>query len=108
MRSDAVGAAASFHGGRLYTDSPESPHLLLPRIKAQLYFAHAIEDGSMPKEAIEKFNSALAKWGGKYRSEIYDGAFHGWTMPDTQVYNQPQAERAFRELLKLFRENLEK
>lgn len=106
VRADRVGAAASFHGGRLYSDSSASPHLLLPRIKAQLYFAHAVEDGSMPKEAIENFHRALAGWGGKYRSEVYDGAFHSWTMPDSPVYNPPQAERAFGELLKLFRKTL--
>ena len=108
LRADRVGAAASFHGGRLYTDSSTSPHLLLPRIKAPLYFAHAVEDRSMPKEAIDNFDGALAGWGGKYRSEIYEGAFHGWTMPDSPAYNQPQAERAFGELLKLFRENLQR
>jgi carboxymethylenebutenolidase len=108
LHSGRVRAVASFHGGRLYSDSPASPHLLLPRVKAQLYFAHAVEDGSMPKEAIENFNRALAGWGGKYTSEVYDGAFHSWTMPDSPVYNQPQAERAFGELLKLFRENLQR
>jgi carboxymethylenebutenolidase len=85
VRADRVGAVTSFHGGRLYTDSAASPHLLLPRIKAQLYFAHAVED-SMPKEAIENFNRALAAWRGKYRSEVYDGAFHSWIMPDSPVY----------------------
>jgi carboxymethylenebutenolidase len=108
LRADRVAAVASFHGGRLYTDSPASPHLLLPRIKAQLYFAHAVEDGSMPKEAIGNLNRALAEWGGSYRSDIYPGAFHSWTMPDSPVYNQPQAERAFGELLKLFREKLQR
>jgi carboxymethylenebutenolidase len=106
VRPDRVRAVASFHGGRLYSDSSASPHFLLPRVKAQLYFAHAVEDGSMPKEAIENFERALSEWGGKYKSEVYDGAFHGWTMPDSPVYNQPQAERAFGELLRLFRETL--
>lgn len=53
-RPDRIAAAASFHGGRLFTDAPTSPHLLLPRIKAELYFGHAIQDQSMPREAIEK------------------------------------------------------
>ncbi len=97
-----IAAAASFHGGRLYVDSPTSPHLLLPRIKAYLYFGHAIEDSSMPADAIEKFNAALAAWGGRYTSEIYDGAYHSWTVPDSPVYNEPQAERAFAKLTELF------
>jgi len=99
---DKVAAIASFHGGGLYTDEPTSPHLVLPRIKARLYFGHATNDHSMPQEAIEKLDRALAAWGGKYESEVYDGAFHGWTTADAPVYNQPQAERAFGKLSELF------
>ena len=97
-----VAAVASFHGGSLYTDEPTSPHLVLPRIKARLYFGHATKDRSMTPEAIETFDRALAAWGGKYESEVYDGAFHGWTTADAPVYNQPQAERAFEKLTELF------
>jgi carboxymethylenebutenolidase len=56
----------------------------------------------MPQEAIDKFNAALAAWGGKYESEMYEGALHGWTVPDSPVYNKPQAERAFGKLTELF------
>lgn len=101
-----VAAVASFHGGGLYTEEPTSPHLVLSRIKARLYFGHATNDRSMPQEAIEKFNSALAAWGGKYESEVYEGAFHGWTTSDTPIYNQPQAERAFEKLSQLFASTL--
>ncbi|HMI92723.1 MAG TPA: dienelactone hydrolase family protein, partial [Polyangiales bacterium] len=100
-RPDAVGAAASFHGGRLVTDSPESPHLLLPRISAQLYFGHAVKDASMPQEAIDKLEAALTAWGGRYENEVYDGALHGWTSKDSPIYDEPQAERAFTKLLDL-------
>ncbi len=96
-RSDQIAAAASFHGGGLYTDAPTSPHTLLPRVKARLYFGHGIEDRSMPQEAIEKLDHALAEWGGSYESEIYD-AHHGWTVPDNPTYNEPQAERAYKKL----------
>jgi carboxymethylenebutenolidase len=105
-RPEKFAAAASFHGGRLFTDDPASPHLLLPRVKARLYFAHAVEDRSMPKETIEKFERALAAWGGRYESETYEGARHGWTMSDSAAYNQPQAERAFAKLRDLFAETL--
>jgi carboxymethylenebutenolidase len=105
-RPDQIAAAASFHGGGLFTDKPTSPHLLLPRIKARLYFGHAIEDRSMPQEAIKHLNDALATWGGKYQSEVYDGARHGWTTLDAPVYNQPQAERAFAKLTALLAEAL--
>jgi len=98
VRPGKVVAAASFHGGWLYTDAPTSPHHALPRVKAQLYFGHAIEDASMPAEAIKKLESALAAWGGKYASETYEGSHHGWTVPDTAAYNPPTAERAFGKL----------
>jgi carboxymethylenebutenolidase len=100
-RPDRIVAAASFHGGGLYTDAPTSPHLLLPRIHARLYFGHAIEDRGMPAEAIQKLEQALAAWGGRFESETYDGAHHGWTVPDSPVYNPPQAERAFGKLTEL-------
>lgn len=105
-RPDRIAAAASFHGVRLFTDDPASPHLLLPRVKARLYFAHAVEDHSMPEEAIEKFHRALEAWGGKFESEIYEGAYHGWTALDSPVYNGPQAERAFQKMTTLFAETL--
>jgi carboxymethylenebutenolidase len=103
-RPDRVGAIASFHGGRLFVDGPTSPHLSLPRVKAQLYFGHAMNDGSMPQPAIDKLDAALADWGGKYESEVYKDALHGWTVPDEKspVYNKPQAERAFGKLTALF------
>jgi carboxymethylenebutenolidase len=100
-RPEKVGAAASFHGGRLVTDSPESPHLLLPRIKSRLYFGHAIKDASMPPEAIDKLGAALAQWRGRYENEVYEGAFHGWTTKDSRIYNEAQAERAFAKLMEL-------
>ena len=105
-RPDAIAAAASFHGGGLFTDAPTSPHLVLPRTHARLYFAHAIEDRTMPAEAIARLEGALSTWGGQFESETYDGAHHAWTVPDSPVYNVPQAERAFAKLLTLLRETL--
>jgi carboxymethylenebutenolidase len=101
-RSDKIGAAASFHGGHLYTDAPTSPHTVLPRVKARLYFGHADGDPFMPKEAIDNLEKALAAWGGKYQSEIYPGAKHSWTVPDSPVYDQAQADRAFGKMTELF------
>ena len=105
-RPERIAAAASFHGGRLYTDTPASPHLVLPRVKARLYFGHAVEDRGMPAEAIEKLNHALEEWGGRYESETYEGSYHSWTVPDSPVYNQPQAERAYGKLTELLAETL--
>jgi len=104
-RPDQIAAAASFHGGGLYTDAPTSPHTLPPHVKARLYFGHATDDRSMPKEAIEKFDRALAAWGGRYESEVYP-AHHGWTVRDNPSYDEPQAERAFKKLTQLFAETL--
>jgi len=99
-RPDAFTFVASFHGGGLATDAPTSPHLLLPRLKAQLYFGHAANDGSMPKEAIERLDRALTEWGGTHESETYPAA-HGWTVPDSAAYNEPEANRAFTKLTTL-------
>jgi carboxymethylenebutenolidase len=105
-RPDRIAAAASFHGGRLYTDQPTSPHRELPRIKARLYFGHAVDDKSMPAESIAKFEDALKTWGGRYQSETYQGVLHGWTVPGGHAYNHAQAERAFQNLTELFSETL--
>jgi carboxymethylenebutenolidase len=104
-RADRVGAAASFHGGGLYTDAPNSPHLALPRVKARLYFGHATNDRFMPPEAIEKLEGALDGWNGRYDSDMYDGA-HGWTIPNSPVYDEREAQRAFANLMKLFERTL--
>jgi carboxymethylenebutenolidase len=105
-RPDRIAAAASFHGGRLCTDQPTSPHRELPRIKGRLYFGHAVDDKSMPAEQISKFEDVLKAWGGRYESETYEGALHGWTVPGGHVYNHVQAERAFEKLTQWFAETL--
>src|SRR5215469_564731 len=107
VRPEKVRAVASFHGGGLYkANDPASPHLVLPRVKAQLYFGHADQDQSMTEEDITHFEAALKAWGGKYQSETYHGARHGWTVPDSPVYNEPEAERAYKKLTELFKTTL--
>lgn len=105
-RPDRVAAAASFHGGGLFTDTIDSPHLVLPRVKARLYFGHATKDQGMGAEAIEKLEWALRSRGGEYESEMYD-ARHGWMIPDGQVYDPGNAERGFEKLTQLFDESLQ-
>ncbi len=105
-RPDKVAAMASFHGGNLYTAAADSPHRLLPRVRARLYFGHAFEDRSMPEEAIRGLESELEAWGGRFESEVYQGARHGWTVPDSAAYNEPEAERAFGRLKELLAETL--
>jgi carboxymethylenebutenolidase len=102
-RPEKIGAAASFHGGQLYSDDAASPHRVLPRVKARLYFGHADGDPYMPKDAIDNLEKALAAWGGKYQSEIYPGAKHSWTVPDSPVYEKAQADRAFQKMIELFK-----
>jgi carboxymethylenebutenolidase len=105
-RPDKIAVAASFHGGRLYTDAPTSPHHVLPNVKARLYFGHADQDNSMPAAAIEKLEAALASWGGHYESELYQGAAHGWTHADSAIYHPEQAERAHSKLVSVLRAEL--
>lgn len=107
LHPGAVGAMASFHGGRLCIDDAASPHTLLPKIKAPLLFGHATNDGSMPAEAIAKFETALKDWGGEFRSETYPAA-HGWTVPDDElgVYDRVQADRHFEALSSFFAAHL--
>ena len=100
---DKVAAAISFHGGGLYTDQPDSPHKLLPKITASLYIGHATNDRSMPAEAITKFEAALKDWSGKGESETYD-ALHGWCVPGREgIYKESEAERAFAKMVSVLK-----
>ena len=99
---DRVGAAASFHGGGLVTDQPDSPHLLVPQMKAQYLFAIAANDDENQPEAKDVLRDAFAQASLSAEIEVYDGAMHGWCPPDSQVYDEPQAEGAWSRLLALF------
>ena len=104
--ADQVAAAASFHGGHLVTEMPDSPHSRIPKVKGELYFGHGVMDDTMPPVAIEVLDGALKSWGGCYQSEVYDGARHGWTVPGRDVYNEKQAERHYQKLFGLLKRNL--
>ncbi len=99
---DRVKAAASFHGGGLVTDGPDSPHLLVPQMQAQYLFAIAENDDENEPEAKNVLREVFDKAGLAAEIEVYDGALHGWCPPDTQVYHEAQAERAWSRLLVLF------
>lgn len=98
-----VGAGASFHGGSLVTDKPDSPHLLVPKIKAQFLFAIAANDDERQPEAKDVLRDAFAKAKLPAEIEVYAGAMHGWCPPDSRVYNEAQAEKAWSRLLALFK-----
>ena len=99
---DRIGAGASFHGGGLVTDQPDSPHLLVPSMTAHYLFAIAENDDESEPEAKDVLREAFAEAGLPAEIEVYAGALHGWCPPDTQVYNEAQAERAWSRLLALF------
>ncbi|MGX7759714.1 dienelactone hydrolase family protein [Streptomyces angustmyceticus] len=99
---DRVAAAAAFHAGRLATDAEDSPHRLAGRITARLYFGHADQDRSMTPEQIGDLEQALDAAGVRYRSELYEGAHHGYTQADTTAYHAEADARHWRNLLDLF------
>ncbi len=101
-----IAAAAGFHGGRLATDAPDSPHLLAPKIKAKVYVAGAEEDAGFPPDQADRLREALSAAGVDNEITIYAGARHGYTMPDLPVYNQAAAERHWTALFKLLDETL--
>src|SRR6202142_3907177 len=102
---DRIGAGASFHGGGLVTDKPDSPHLLAPKIKARMYFGIAASDDARQTDAKDKLKEAFAAAKVPAEIEVYAGTAHGWCMPDmptqngTPVYNKADAERAWGKLL---------
>ncbi|QSQ27499.1 dienelactone hydrolase family protein [Pyxidicoccus parkwayensis] len=103
---DRIGAAASNHGGRLATDAPDSPHRLVGRVKGELYFGHADNDGSMPAEAIQKLEAALKESGVRHRSELYAGKQHGYAVAGSAAHDKDAAEQHWQRLLDLFGRNL--
>src|SRR5436309_7183029 len=106
---DRVGAGASFHGGGLVTNTPDSPHLLAPKIKARMYFGVASNDDARQPDAKDKLREAFAAAKVPAEIEVYPGALHGWRVPDRPmqdgkpVYSKPDAERAWSKLVALYK-----
>jgi carboxymethylenebutenolidase len=98
---DRIAATASYHGGRLATDAPESPHLLAPRIKSRVYIAGAIEDQSFPDDMKNRLEEALTRANVDHKIETYP-AKHGWVFRDTPVYDAGASERHWQTMLALF------
>ena len=97
-----VGAVASFHGGGLVNDTPNSPHLLLAKTKAQVLVAIAENDDMRAPNEKNVLREIFAKVNMPAEIEVYTGAAHGWGPPDSGVYNESQAERAWSRLLALY------
>jgi carboxymethylenebutenolidase len=101
-----VGAAGSFHGGNLVTDKPDSPHLLAPKITASYYFAIATNDDQRQPDAKDKLREAFDATHRPAKIEVYEGCMHGWCASDGLVYNKAGADRAWAELIALYKKSL--
>ena len=105
---ERIGAGASFHGGGLVTDKPDSPHLLAPKIKARMYFGIAANDDQRQPDAKDKLKESFSKADVPVEVEVYP-AKHGWCVPDMPVeggapiYSAPEAERAWAKLVALYK-----
>jgi carboxymethylenebutenolidase len=97
-----VGAAATFHGGGLVTDKPDSPHLLVPQMHAHYLIAIAESDDQQQPDAKTVLRDSFAKARLPSEIEVYAGTKHGWCPPDSQVYDHDQAEKAWSRMLALF------
>jgi carboxymethylenebutenolidase len=103
---DRFAAIASFHGGNLASDKPDSPHLFLGKVTGKVYVAGAIEDQSFPDEQKARLEEALTVAGIDHIVETYEGAKHGFAVPDLPVYNEAAAERHWKATFDLFRDRL--
>jgi carboxymethylenebutenolidase len=99
---DRVAAAASFHGGSLATDRPDSPHLLAGRMKARIYVGVASLDASFSDEQRQRLDESLRGAGVDYEIEIYEGAQHGFAVHNHRVYDRDASERHWQRLLAFF------
>ena len=103
---ERIGAGGSFHGGGLATDKPDSPHLLAPQMKAAFLIAIAENDDERNPEEKVLLRKAFDDAGVEAEIEVYAGTQHGWCPPDSAVYDEAQAEKAWSRLLALFEGSL--
>ncbi|THD60315.1 dienelactone hydrolase family protein [Phenylobacterium sp.] len=103
---DRIAGAVTCHGGGLVTQTPASPHLLIPKMKAEVYSAVAANDDQRAPTDKDTLKAAFASAGKVARVEVYDGCNHGWCVKGSAVYNEAGAERAWTELSALYRKKL--
>jgi carboxymethylenebutenolidase len=106
VRADRIGAAATFHGGGLVTEKPDSPHLMIPQMKAEMLCCVADNDDKRDPSAKDTLKQAFAAAHLKATVEVFEGCNHGWTVRGSQVYNEAGAERAWSYLTALYKRNL--
>jgi carboxymethylenebutenolidase len=99
---ERMGAGGTFHGGGLATDAPDSPHLLIPDTTAHMLHCVAANDDEGDPQAKETLREAYAAANLPAEIEVYEGTMHGWCPPDSAVYHEASAERAWSRLLALF------
>ena len=102
-RPDRIGAGASFHGGRLNTDKPDSPHLLIPKMSASYLIAIAENDDERNPTSKDILREAFAAANRPAEIEVYEGTKHGWCPPDSAVYDETMANKAWDRTLALFK-----
>lgn len=105
---DRMGAGASFHGGGLVTQAPDSPHTLIPKMKGRLYVAVAANDDERQPEAKDVLKKAFADASVSGEVELFP-SLHGWCVPDMPaeqgkpIYDKPNAEKAWAKLVTLYK-----
>lgn len=104
---ESIGAVASFHGGALATDAPDSPHTYAAKIKAELYIAAATDDPLYSPEMAERFQDALVRGAVPFKHEVYPAA-HGWMKSDFPVYDEQMAEQGWSTLTSFFERTLKR
>jgi carboxymethylenebutenolidase len=103
---ERVGAAATFHGGSLVTEKPDSPHLLIAKMKAQFLVAIAANDDAKQPDAKETLKASFLQASLRANVTVFEGTMHGWCPPDSHVYNAEAAEQAWGQLLTLLKNAL--
>jgi carboxymethylenebutenolidase len=103
---ERMAATACFHGGRLATDQPDSPHLLAPNMRGEVYIGVAGLDAHFSPEERERLETALKAAHVRYTLEVYPNVKHGFAVVDHPVYDPPAAERHWERMVKLFGDNL--
>jgi len=106
VSADRIRAGVTCHGGGLVTQTPASPHLLIPKMKAEIYSAVAANDDARAPTDKDVLKKAFADAGKTARVEVYDGCNHGWCVKGSAVYNEAGAERAWKELSDLYKKKL--
>jgi len=99
---ERIGAGGSFHGGGLASDAEDSPHLLAAKMQAGFLIAIAANDDERDPEAKVLLREAFDANNVRAEIEVYEDTLHGWCPPDSAVYHEEQAERAWSRLLDLF------